>query len=107
MLIGDSPVGHNSPADARAPGDSLGRLCEHAGDRIRIGPAAGGIERLEAHLHGQAYSPHRHDTYAIGTTLHGQQTFRFRGEQWHCMPGQCHILHPDRSEEHTSELQSP
>ena len=105
MLIGDSPLRHNSPADDQAPADrgpgrapdSLGRLCEHAGDRIRIGSAADGIERLEAHLHGQAYSPHRHDTYAIGATLHGQQTFRFRGEQWHCMPGQCHILHPDET----------
>lgn len=64
-------------------------------DRIRIAPGAAGIERLEAHLHGQAFSPHRHDTYAIGITLSGIQSFRFRGEQWHCLPGQCHILHPD------------
>jgi AraC-like DNA-binding protein len=105
MLIEDSPMGHNSPADDQAPADrgpgrqadSLGRLSGHVGDRIRLGPAAEGIERLEAHLHGQAYSPHRHDTYAVGTTLHGHQTFRFRGEQWHCMPGQCHILHPDET----------
>jgi AraC-like DNA-binding protein len=105
MLIGDSPLGHNSPADDQPPADrvpgrgpdSLGRLCEHTGDRIRIGSAADGIERLEAHLHGQAYSAHRHDTYAIGATLHGQQTFHFRGEQWGCIPGQCHILHPDET----------
>jgi AraC-like DNA-binding protein len=64
-------------------------------DRIRIGPGTAGIERLEAHLHGQAFSPHRHDTYAIGITLSGVQTFHFRGERWHCLPGQCHILHPD------------
>lgn len=64
-------------------------------DRIRIASGAEGIERVEAHLHGQAFSPHRHDTYAIGITLSGIQTFRFRGEQWHCLPGQCHILHPD------------
>ena len=38
---------------------------------------------------------HRHDTYAIGITLSGVQSFRFRGAQWHCLPGQCHILHPD------------
>jgi AraC-like DNA-binding protein len=38
---------------------------------------------------------HRHDTYAIGLTLSGVQTFHFRGEHWHCLPGQCHILHPD------------
>lgn len=64
-------------------------------DRIQIASSANGIERLEAYLHGQAFSPHRHDTYAIGITLAGIQTFRFRGEQWHCLPGQCHILHPD------------
>ena len=125
MLIGDSLLGLSSPAGGlasadRGPGrrgephdrgfrgveptvssdgvpDSRGRLCKHVGDRIRIGPAAEGIEWLEAYLHGRAYSPHRHDTYAIGATLHGQQTFRFRGEQWCCMPGQCHILHPDET----------
>lgn len=64
-------------------------------DRMQIASGAKGIERLEAYLHGQAFSPHRHDTYAIGITLCGIQTFRFRGEQWHCLPGQCHILHPD------------
>lgn len=58
-------------------------------------PGTAGIERLEARLHGQAFSPHRHDTYAIGITVSGVQTFRFRGRQWHCLPGQCHILHPD------------
>lgn len=64
-------------------------------DRIRVASGCEGIERLEAHLYGNAFSPHRHDTYAIGVTLSGVQTFRFRGEQWYCLPGQCHILHPD------------
>jgi AraC-like DNA-binding protein len=64
-------------------------------NRIRMASAADGIERLEAHLYGQAFSMHRHDTYAIGMTVSGVQTFRFRGTQWHCLPGQCHILHPD------------
>ena len=54
-----------------------------------------GIERLEAHLHGPAFAPHRHDSYAIGLTLAGVQRFRFRGVRWQCLPGQCHILHPD------------
>jgi AraC-like DNA-binding protein len=67
----------------------------HSRDRIRLGPGADGIERLEAHLYGQAFSPHRHDTYAIGITISGIQTFRYRGQQWRCLPGQCHILHPD------------
>jgi AraC-like DNA-binding protein/quercetin dioxygenase-like cupin family protein len=68
-----------------------------SGDRIRIGTGAEGIERLVAHFQGQAFSPHRHDTYAIGMTLSGIQTFQFRGERWHCLPGQCHILHPDET----------
>jgi AraC-like DNA-binding protein len=66
-------------------------------DRIRVAAGAEGIERLEAHLQGQAFAPHRHDTYAIGITLSGVQTFRFRGERWRCLPGQCHILHPDET----------
>lgn len=66
-----------------------------AGHRVRYGPAAEGIERLEASLLGTAFSPHRHDTYAIGVTLAGVQTFRYRGERRHCLPGEWHILHPD------------
>jgi hypothetical protein len=66
-------------------------------NRIKIASGAAGIERMEAHLHGQAFSRHRHDTYAIGMTFSGVQRFYFRGEQWHCLPGQCHILHPDEA----------
>lgn len=77
-------------------------LCDsasgHARDtrtHIRMGPGCDGIERLQARFFGQAFSPHRHDTYAIGVTLAGVQTFRYRGEQRHCLPGQYHILYPD------------
>jgi AraC-like DNA-binding protein len=83
-------------------GRRLERLCERGpragatgGDRIRSGLGAEGIERLEAHFRGQAFSPHRHDSYAIGLTLSGVQTFRYRGAQRHSLPGQCQILHPD------------
>jgi len=82
-------------------GRRLEGLCEGgprtvaAGDRIKIGLGAEGIERLEAHFRGQAFSPHRHDSYAIGLTLSGVQTFRYRGAQRHSLPGQCQILHPD------------
>ena len=80
-------------------GRRLERLCERGpgdrSDRIRIGLGAAGIERLEAHFRGQAFSPHRHDSYAIGLTLSGVQTFRYRGAQRHSLPGQCQILHPD------------
>ena len=69
----------------------------HAAARnlIRLMNGPPGIERMEARLHGQAFSPHRHDTYAVGVTLSGVQTFRFRGRRWYCLPGDCHILHPD------------
>ncbi|MEV4392539.1 AraC family transcriptional regulator [Nonomuraea sp. NPDC049607] len=65
------------------------------GHRLRFGPAAEGIERLAASLVGEAFAPHRHDTYAIGVTLAGVQTFRYRGELRRCLPGEWHVLHPD------------
>ncbi len=68
---------------------------EPGAGRIRIGPAAPGIERAAAHLRGRAFAPHRHDTYAIGLTLSGAQTFTYRGARRHCLPGQVHVLHPD------------
>jgi AraC-like DNA-binding protein len=83
------------------PGSRLEGLCEGTPGRIgnlaRISMPGGcdGIERLEARFRGRAFSPHRHDIYAIGITLAGVQTFHYRGEPRHCLPGQCHILHPD------------
>ncbi|GAA3440753.1 AraC family transcriptional regulator [Planomonospora venezuelensis] len=65
------------------------------GHRLRFGSGAAGIERLEASLVGEGFAPHRHDTYAIGVTLAGVQTFRYRGELRHCTPGDWHVLHPD------------
>src|SRR4029077_17159351 len=52
-------------------------------------------ERVEWRFVGQAFAPHRHDSYAIGLTLEGVQTFRYRGAQRQCLPGECHVLHPD------------
>ena len=68
------------------------------GCRLRPGGGAAGIERWAASLVGVQFAPHRHDTYAIGMTLTGVQTFRYRGELRHCLPGEWHVLHPD--EEH-------
>jgi AraC-like DNA-binding protein len=73
-------------------------LCQDGrakGASIRIGRGAAGIERATARFAGRAFSPHRHDTYALGVTVAGLQTFRYRGEQRYCAPGQAHILHPD------------
>jgi AraC-like DNA-binding protein len=58
-------------------------------------PGGDGIERMQATLHGAAFAPHRHDTYAIGMTLSGVQCFGYRGRPRHCLPGEIHVLHPD------------
>ncbi|WP_269501805.1 AraC family ligand binding domain-containing protein [Burkholderia sp. IMCC1007] len=44
---------------------------------------------------GEGANAHRHDTCAIGSTIRGVQSFRYRREQQYCLPGQRHILHPD------------
>jgi len=53
------------------------------------------IERLEAYFDGHAYEPHRHDTYAVGITLSGVQSFHYRGAHRHSFPGCTLVLHPD------------
>lgn len=55
----------------------------------------GKLERIEAFFAGHGYSPHRHDTYAIGRTLAGVQSFQYRGGQRHSVPGGTMVLHPD------------
>lgn len=74
----------------------LGRLCANdSGDRIVQAPGSNGLERIEAWFHGPVFDPHRHDTYAIGVTLSGVQSFRYRGAIRHSLPGQLIVLHPD------------
>ena len=72
--------------------DCLERSCN---DSIRFGASAPGIERAEVHLSAYRFEPHRHDTYAVGVTTAGVQSFRYRGERRICLPGQLHVLHPD------------
>jgi AraC-like DNA-binding protein len=74
---------------------AVGRLERSCTSCIRMGAAGFGIERAEAFFAGQAFAPHRHDRYAIGVTVSGVQTFRYRGEMRRCLPGELHILHPD------------
>lgn len=54
-----------------------------------------GVERIEAWFRGNAYAMHRHDTYAIGCTLAGVQSFSYRRSQRHSLPGNTMVLHPD------------
>ena len=76
--------------------EGLGRLCADAAENCIISaPDPAGIERIEARFHGSAFDLHRHDTYAIGVTLQGVQTFRYRGAARLSLPGQIIVLHPD------------
>ena len=59
-------------------------------------PPAAGFERIEASFSGHAFDPHRHDTYAIGFTIHGVQSFRYRGAAEHSLPGQAVRASPGR-----------
>lgn len=62
---------------------------------INLASGMDGCERIEAFFSGQAYEPHRHDTYAIGRTISGVQRFHYRGQVSDGVPGTAIILHPD------------
>lgn len=64
---------------------------------MRIAPSCRGLERIEAFFTGHGFDPHRHDTYAIGVTLHGVQSFRYRGVAERSVPGHVFVLHPDET----------
>jgi AraC-like DNA-binding protein len=57
--------------------------------------APGTLGRIEARFCGAAFTPHRHDTYAVGITLEGVQSFDYRGSARYSLPGQIVVLHPD------------
>jgi AraC-like DNA-binding protein len=76
--------------------ERLERSCgASAADWIRAAPSSRGFERIEAFFAGHAFDPHRHDTYAIGFTLQGVQSFRYRGAAERSTPGHVFVLHPD------------
>jgi hypothetical protein len=60
-------------------------------------PPAEGVERADVRLFGWGFEPHRHDTYTIGMTTIGVQTFRYRGAREVSLPGELVILHPDEA----------
>ncbi|TCL75026.1 AraC family transcriptional regulator [Rhizobium sp. BK251] len=79
--------------------EGLERLCVTPGaSGIVTAPEFPGIERMQANFSGNAFEPHRHDTYGLGLTMKGVQTFSYRGERRFSLPGQVIVLHPD--EEH-------
>jgi AraC-like DNA-binding protein/quercetin dioxygenase-like cupin family protein len=68
---------------------------DHGKGWIKRAESAGGLERIEAFFAGRGYDMHRHDTYAIGHTLAGVQSFQYRGAVRNSLPGGTVVLHPD------------
>lgn len=66
-------------------------------DWMHRAPHASGLDRIEAYFAGFAFDPHRHDTYAIGRTLFGVQSFHYRGSMTHSLPGTTMVIHPDET----------
>lgn len=62
------------------------------------------LERMEAFFGGFGFEPHRHDTYAVGRTLAGVHSFRYRDGMKHSLPGGTIVIHPD--EQHDGEAGS-
>jgi len=63
--------------------------------KMVVAPSVAGVERMRAFLRGEAFAPHRHDTYAIGVTTDGIQSFGYRGASHGSLAGQVFVLHPD------------
>lgn len=57
-------------------------------------PSTEGVECVAAYFDEQAFAPHAHDTYAIGVTVSGVQSFNYRGASRHSLPGEIFVLHP-------------
>jgi len=67
----------------------------HNRDWLVRAPESRKMERIEAYFSGHGYTTHRHDTYAIGITLSGVQSFNYRHSKRHSQPGGTIVLHPD------------
>ena len=66
-------------------------------DWVKLAKSPTQIERIEAFFSGHGYELHRHDTYAIGRTLSGVQSFNYCGGMRHSLPGGTMVLHPDET----------
>jgi AraC-like DNA-binding protein len=62
---------------------------------ISLKPASNDVEWASTYFRDLAFSPHRHDSYAIGYTTTGVQSFDYRGESRHSCAGDMFVLHPD------------
>ncbi len=62
---------------------------------MQIRAVKAGVELAAARFADHRFSPHRHDTYAVGRTLGGVQSFSYLGAGHHSLPGDVFVLHPD------------
>ena len=67
------------------------------GDQIRFDEPATSLQRLTARFGGHAFDLHRHETYAVGLTLWGAQSFHYRGSLQTSRGGQVMVIHPDEA----------
>lgn len=81
------------------------REAQGSTDWVQRAHPVAGVERIEAFFAGNAYALHRHDTYAIGRTLAGVQSFHYRRCIRHSLPGYTIVLHPD--EPHDGQAGTP
>ena len=68
-----------------------------AADQIRFDEPASCLQRLAARFGGHAYDLHRHETYGVGLTLWGAQSFHYRGALETSRGGQVMVIHPDEA----------
>src|SRR5215467_7688172 len=66
-------------------------------DQIHFESPQAGLQRLTARFGGHAYDLHRHETYAVGLTLWGTQSFHYRGALRTSRAGQVLVIHPDEA----------
>ena len=95
------PIPHQSPlaticrSSLHQTQARLERSCGTSpNDWMRLAPSQPGLERIEAFFAGHTYEPHRHDTYAIGYTMHGVQWFDYRGARADSTRGNLIVPHP-------------
>jgi AraC-like DNA-binding protein len=68
-----------------------------ATDQIRFDAPQTSLQRLAARFGGHAFDLHRHETYAVGLTLWGAQSFHYRGSLQTSRGGQVMVIHPDEA----------
>ncbi|MFT5708391.1 MAG: AraC-like DNA-binding protein [Oceanospirillaceae bacterium] len=64
-------------------------------DKMKMREITPGIELLQAWFAGPAYSRHCHESYAIGITDSGVQSFDYRGTREDSTVNRVMVLHPD------------